>query len=157
MNFYLRQTTNKLFNSWRDMIKRCYNPKRQNYKWYEGRGITVCPQWHDFKTFVDWSLKNDYQLGLSLDRIDNNGNYTPDNCHWIPFRKQCLNRSSNQFLTYNGKTLTIVEWASVTGIKASTLYGRLQRGWTVEDTLTIIPNPRNNTKVGRFTKQKKEI
>lgn len=150
MNYYARVTTNKLFNAWRDMIRRCSNKKRHNYKWYGGRGIKVVSEWLDFKTFVDWSLQSGFKEGLSLDRIDNSGNYSPTNCHWVTHKQQCLNRRSNKVLTFNNKSLTISEWAIELNISPSTLYNRIASGWTIEEALTVAPNPKNNTKVGRL-------
>ena len=104
---------------WGSMMARCNNPNTIAYKYYGGRGITVCSKWKKLRAFKEWAMRNGYQLGLSIERIDVNGNYCPDNCKWIPLEDQAKNtrRSyKNKFLTYNGTTLNYIEWSELTGI-----------------------------------------
>ena len=83
----------RLYSIWSSMKNRCYNQKQQNYKWYGGRGITVCEEWkNDYMTFKKWALENGYNDTLSIDRIDNNGNYEPSNCRFITMKEQATNR-----------------------------------------------------------------
>ena len=83
-----------------------------DYKDYGGRGITVCDEWkHDFKNFYNWAMDNGYKEGLTIDRIDVNGNYTPDNCRWATLKQQGNNKRNTVYLTYEGKTRSLSEWA----------------------------------------------
>lgn len=130
-------STTPLYRVWASIKKRCYNPNESNYARYGGRGIEVCPEWrNDFKAFYDWAMANGYRDDLSIDRIDVNGNYEPDNCRWATVKEQANNRRNSRLITYNGVTHTMTEWGDLVGIKASVIWKRLQRGWSVEATLT---------------------
>lgn len=117
----------KLHSVWADMKRRCKNPSRENYPHYGGRGITVCPEWEDFNNFYEWAIANGYSQGLSLDRIDNNGNYEPANCKWSTVKEQNDNRSCTVKFTYNGETRTLTEWSELYGLKYGLLYDRIFR------------------------------
>ena len=127
------------------MIKRCTKPNRKDYKHYGGRGITVCEQWlgtNGLPSFIK-DMGNTFKDGLELDRIDVNGNYTPDNCRWATRREQVINRRpmgsgfDAHFLTFNGRTMCISQWADVTGLSSKVLADRIGKlKWSVEDTLT---------------------
>ena len=91
------------------MRKRCQNPNAYNYDNYGGRGISVCEEWNDYYTFRDWSLGNGYQDDLSIDRIDVNGNYQPDNCRWVTRDVQANNRRTNRILEMDGEFHTVAE------------------------------------------------
>ena len=122
---------------WRAMKRRCYYKKDSRYENYGGRGITVCDEWKDdFQAFYNWAMTNGYREGLSIDRIDVNGNYEPVNCRWATDKEQANNTRSNHFLTYNGETHTISEWAEIVGMKRDTLKRRIYSGWTIEKALT---------------------
>lgn len=120
------------------MRQRCYNPKNRDFKHYGGRGITVCEEWRkDFKVFHDWAMANGYAKGLTLDRIDVNGNYSPENCRWATMLEQSNNLRKNKLLTYQGETKTVAEWARIKGIRRNTLWLRLYKHkWSVEKALT---------------------
>lgn len=123
---------------WLDIKKRCYNPKFKQYKDYGGRGIYVSAEWRDnFPAFRDWSLQNGYEKGLSIDRIDNDGPYAPWNCRWTDRITQNNNKRSNRWITANGKRQTIMQWERETGINESVIRGRLKRGWSEQDAVTI--------------------
>ena len=126
-----------LYNVWNTMKARCYNKNNGKYPSYGGRGITVCQEWlHDFTVFYDWAISNGYKRGLSIDRIDVNGDYEPTNCRWADRIVQANNTRTNRMIEFNGEKHTVAEWSRITGITASALYHRLWRGWSVEDALT---------------------
>lgn len=115
---------------WRNLLSRCYNPKNKRYERYGGRGIRVFRAWKtDFSAFLDHVGRRPSPRH-SLERIDNNGGYVPGNVRWATLKEQSRNRSSNRLLTYQGKTMTIVEWAEELGISANSISARLYKGWT---------------------------
>lgn len=124
------------YNSYRSMMSRCYNKNSSNYKYYGGRNIGVCNEWHDFDNFDKWA-KETYQEGCTLDRIDNDKDYSPHNCRWVTKKEQANNKRNTHHLTYKGITHTISEWAEITGISRSTLNNRVWRGWSDEEVLTM--------------------
>ena len=120
-----------------NMRKRCYNPNSNCYKNYGGRGIKVCNEWlgkDGQKNFYKWAIDNGYRKGMSIDRIDNNGDYTPQNCRWATPKTQAYNRSTNSYVTIHGKTQTVSEWADEIGISRGAMQNRLRYGWS-EDRL----------------------
>lgn len=129
-------------NAWKAMKGRCDNPNNREYPYYGGRGIQVCARWREsFETFyADMGPRPSRKH--SLDRIDNDGDYSPDNCRWATRIMQANNKSSNRILEFNGKRQTIAEWSRETGISEKNITGRLnRRGWSIERTLTT-PNRR---------------
>lgn len=105
------------------MIQRCENPKRPNYAQYGGRGIKVCKEWrNDYELFVEWALSNGYKSNLTLDRIDNNGNYEPNNCRWADADTQANNTNRNVFIEVNGISKTAAQWGKYLGISSYTVY-----------------------------------
>lgn len=130
----------RVYGIWKDMKQRCCNPNARHYDRYGGRGITVCEEWKNSpEAFYDWAMANGYTDELTIDRIDNNGNYEPSNCRWISMKEQASNRINSRFLTYKGEKHTITEWAEKTGISPSTISNRLKRGWGIEETLNKAP------------------
>jgi len=126
--------TSKTYNAWHAMIQRCSNPKNNNYKRYGGRGIKVCKKWSIFKNFLsDMGAK---PKGKTIERIDNDGDYCLENCRWATRYEQDRNRSTNHFLTHDGKTMIISDWSKYLGIKISTIQSRLKYGWSIKRTLT---------------------
>lgn len=121
------------------MRHRCENPADKSYERYGGRGIKVCDEWkNDITAFINWGLANGYKEGLSIDRIDNDGDYSPENCRWANPTQQSNNRSTNAYVTYNGETHTYAEWSRITGIKQLTIRHRIEDlHWSVEDALTV--------------------
>lgn len=123
----------RLYRIWSDMKTRCCNPSMKSYALYGGRGINVCTEWaNSYEAFRDWSLRSGYVDDLSLDRIDNDGNYEPTNCRWATREQQSNNRRSNRLITANGSTKTMAEWARESGIRYTRIYKRLKRGWSEE-------------------------
>ena len=128
----------RLYGIWSDMRLRCYDEKNISYNRYGGRGITICDEWkNDIKAFYDWAMANGYKDSLTIDRIDNDGNYCPENCRWVTVKEQASNRRSNILVTHNGKTQTMKEWAHEVGIPYKAVWARMQKlGWSAERALT---------------------
>lgn len=126
----------RLDRIYRKMRNRCYREKDEAYRYYGLKGIAVCDEWlTDPAAFFDWAKQNGYADNLTLDRIDRNGNYEPQNCRWVTMKEQCSNRSTNRYLTFNGETKTVTQWAETIGVKSNLIFDRLERGWSVEDAL----------------------
>lgn len=122
-------SNSRLFNIWKDMRARCYNPNDISYKRYGAKGITVCDEWLDSANFIKWALNNGYSDELSIDRIDNSKGYCPDNCRWATRIEQCNNRTNNRIVTYKGENFTLAELARKLNLHPYTLLGRIKRGW----------------------------
>ena len=133
-----------------DMKRRCYNPEEKFYKDYGGRGIKVCDEWMDKKeghsNFQKWAVENGWEEGRSIDRIDVNGNYEPNNCRWATPEEQANNRRNNNYVTINGVTKTTSEWARQIGISQNAFTGRINSGWTGEELLKPKFKPLNMSK-----------
>jgi hypothetical protein len=131
----------KLSDVYYAMKKRCYSPKSISYKNYGLRGITVCDEWLGDKgslNFYRWAIDNGYKEGLSLDRIDNEKGYSPENCRWATRQQQNDNKRTSRLLTYNGETKTMTQWARMLGFKSGDAIAlRLKRGWSIEEAVTI--------------------
>lgn len=131
------KTGSRIYNIWIKMKMRCLNPNDHAYKGYGGRGIVVFKDWvESFESFYSWAINNGYNDNLSIDRKDNDGDYTPNNCRFVDAKTQCNNRRSNIVLTFNGKSHTIEEWSHIVGINGKTLRYRYHSGWPIEDILT---------------------
>lgn len=125
----------KLYRVYKHMKDRCYNKNDPHYKYYVTRGIKICEAWRkDYNVFKMWAIDNGYKEGLSIDRIDVNGDYSPDNCRWITMKQQQRN---NRYITYKGETHYLAEWAEILNINKSTLSTRLQRDWPIEQVLEM--------------------
>lgn len=123
------------YRTWSNMMSRCFNPYVSSFSIYGGRGITVCERWkNSFENFLE--DMGEKPKGKSIERIDSNGNYEPGNCRWATAKEQSNNTSRNVFLTFNGKTQTIAQWAEEIGMSKSTLLHRVDRGWSAEKALT---------------------
>lgn len=130
----------RLYKIWCGMKTRCYNKNFVYYCNYGGRGITICDEWlNDFETFYKWAISNGYEEGLTIDRINNDGNYEPINCRWISRKEQNNNMRKNIIIKYNGKEQTISQWAKEFGINRTALYYRIKRCWNIEKALTEPP------------------
>lgn len=117
-----------------NMKTRCYNPKHERYYRYGGRGIKVCSEWLDNKqSFFNWALANGYQEDLSIDRIDNDGDYCPNNCRWVSCKTQAYNRASTKLIYCQGKTMCLKDWAKYLNMPYSSLLARLNKGETIEN------------------------
>ena len=126
----------RLYKIWACMRKRCENKNASNYANYGGRGITVCDEWSSFENFKCWSLSNGYCDNLSIDRIDTNGNYSPDNCRWVDSITQNNNRRSNVFHEIDGIVHTQSEWCRIYNVDPRIVSKRLKRGMSIKEALT---------------------
>ncbi len=131
-------SNSRLFRIWCHMKDRCYNQNHIEYHRYGGRGISLCESWkNDFISFHNWAIENGYNDTLSIDRINIDGNYCPENCRWATTKMQNNNRSTNHYITYKNKTQSLSQWADEIGIKSSVLQNRINRyHWDIERALT---------------------
>ena len=132
-NYKHGETGTRLHKIWCSMHERCERPKHTHYKDYGGRGIKVCDEWGEYLPFAEWARTNGYSEQLTLDRIDNDGDYEPDNCRWVKVREQQNNKRSNRVIMYHGKEYTLTQLAEYAGLKKTTLKERLNNGWSIED------------------------
>lgn len=130
-------TGTRLHRIWKAMKTRCYNPNTYDYKTYGAKGIRVCDEWkNDFMAFHDWAINNGYSDKLSIDRIEVNGDYCPENCRWASDVTQANNKASTRYVEYNGKSYTLTELSQMTGFTRETLYYRIFIAeWDVEKAL----------------------
>lgn len=121
-------TETRLYRVWGNMKTRCYNKRNRNYARWGARGITVCDEWRsDFQAFYDWAMANGYEDGLTIDRIDNDKGYTPDNCRWATPEQQANNTRRVRLIEFRGESHSLHEWSRILGIRAETLFYRLKR------------------------------
>lgn len=119
----------RLYNIWYGIKRRCYSPSHGSYKHYGKRGITMSEEWKsDYNSFKCWALSNGYEEDLTIDRIDNDGNYTASNCRWVDMKTQGRNRRGNRFIKYDGRDVTLAELIEMTGLPESTVRNRLAKG-----------------------------
>lgn len=132
------ESRTRLYGIWAAMKARCSNPNNNRYYIYGAKGIQVCKEWEsNFTAFRDWAYTSGYRDDLTIDRIDNDKGYSPDNCRWATYKAQGNNRSTNTKLTYMGETHTLTEWAEKLGMDYHTLLMRYHyRKWSIKDTLT---------------------
>jgi len=126
---------NSIYYKWQGMKDRCFNPKNRCYHLYGKRGVTVYSEWvDDFQAFYDYVSKLEHfgEEGYTLDRIDPNGNYEPNNIRWADAKTQTRNKRNNVIVEYNGESMTLKDSAEKSGINYHTLYNRYKRGWTLE-------------------------
>ena len=138
----------RIYNIYKSMKQRCFNKNCPSYKRYGARGITICDEWigkNGFMNFYNWSMLHGYSDNLTIDRIDNDANYEPDNCRWADRFIQNNNFSRNKNYTFNGETHSLSVWGRIkpNGLCYETLRSRLRDGWSVEDTFTIPYTPNN--------------
>lgn len=134
-NLLASHTTHNLSNTriykiWVGMKRRCNDIKNIGYKLYGNRGIKVCDEWLNFENFYSWSINNGYKNDLSIDRIDNNKGYSPDNCRWVNMKIQQRNRRNNHYITINGETRCLKEWSEIYHRSVITIWYRINKlGW----------------------------
>ena len=119
----------RLYNIWSGMKRRCYSPSTEHYNYYGGSGITICDEWRDnFQSFYDWSVSNGYSEELSIDRIDNSGNYCPSNCRWATKLEQARNKRNITHISVNGVVKPLYKWSEEYNIPIEVLRLRYKRG-----------------------------
>lgn len=128
----------RLYGIWKGIKRRCRGTDKENAKYYSEKGITVCAEWAaSYTAFRCWALANGYSDTLTIDRVDNNGNYTPQNCRWVDRKTQNRNFSRNRNITAFGETKTLAEWCESLKINRKTTEYRINHGWKHEDALTF--------------------
>lgn len=135
-------TGTRIYNIYRGIKQRCYNTNNQRYNYYGARGIKMCDEWkNDFMVFYNWSMQNNYNDDLSIDRINVDGDYEPNNCRWVNIKKQANNRSTNRYIAYNNETHTLKEWSEILNISYYVLNNRINRdNWSVQKAFTTPIN-----------------
>ena len=126
----------RLNRIWRLMKNRCRNPNSEAYKNYGGRNVTVCDEWLDYAAFKEWALSHGYRDDLTIDRINNDLGYCPENCRWITREQQQSNKRTNKYYTIGNETHYLNEWARIYGVSASAMINRMKRGWSAYDAIT---------------------
>lgn len=124
-----------------NMHSRCENPNTPKYENHGGRGISICKEWsggNGLVNFYNWAIKNGYDDNLTIDRIDNDGNYEPSNCHWVSYDVQNRNKRDNIYITINGVSKVIEDWSRECGVSSLTIQKRLNDGITGEDLLKPV-------------------
>lgn len=129
-----------LYRVYSGMKERCFSKNHKSYRNYGGRGITVCEEWKDsYDSFKDWALSNGYKEKLTLDRVDNNGNYSPENCRWTTYSEQNRNTRTTVKITVDGETKSLSDWCEINGINYNTAHTRIARGWNPAEAVSKKP------------------
>ena len=140
---YIDDNDVRLYSIWTGMNKRCNNPNCKDYRWYGGKGVKVCGEWKDYLKFREWSLEHGYDENApkwecTIDRIDNNRGYSPENCQWVSIQKNLNKRGTCLMYSYKGKTQSLADWSRELGINYNALLSRMHRnGFDFEQ--AIIP------------------
>ena len=138
---FRNKNKDRLRSIWKNMVSRCCNVNFPDYPNYGGRGIEICGKWvgkNGFINFYDWAISNGYSENLTLDRIDNDEGYSPQNCRWANWETQCSNKRTNHYLTYVGITKTATQWAKMLGYRKQIFQYRMKKGLSDEDVLLGI-------------------
>jgi hypothetical protein len=130
------KTGGRLYRIWHHIKGRCLNKRDYSYKYYGARGIAICNEWLDFVPFYNWAVNNGYNDNLTIDRINNDGNYEPENCRWIDRTLQAKNRRFVKLFNIEGETLCVAEIARKYNIPRKTLANRIKKGWGLEKAIT---------------------
>lgn len=148
----MKRLKHPLYLTWQNMVARCKNAKNDNYGRYGARGIKVCERWLVFENFVaDMSPRPE---GYTLDRIDNNKGYSPENCKWATQSTQCRNTERNVFIEYKGRRQVLTDWSRELGISAERIRQRMRRGKSFEESITMHRMARADSKTGAWAIQK---
>lgn len=144
----------RLYMIWGRMNERCSSTD-ERYKRYQGRGIEVCEEWKKYETFAAWAYSNGYEDGLSIERVDNDGNYCPENCKWIKRGLQARNRNTTFWVEYDGRKMSLAEACELAGMPYKTVFARIKdMGWSFDDAISIpINTTRKWKRSERFCKK----
>lgn len=129
----------RLYKIWDGIYQRCYNSNQKDYPRYGGRGIVLCEEWKNSTNFMRWAIANGYNESLSIDRIDPDGIYCPENCRWADTVSQSYNKRNTIYVVYQGKRQPFGLLCKDKGIHRDTVRDRLKRGWSLEEALSIPP------------------
>lgn len=121
------KTGTKLYTAWYNMLSRCTKESNKDYKYYKAKGIKVCDEWLNYDNFALWAYANGYNDNLTIDRVDNNGNYEPSNCRWVDMKTQSINKSNTRYITYKGQTKSMKEWSEHLNIPYKKLQYRISQ------------------------------
>jgi hypothetical protein len=134
-----------LYRMWHGMMSRCYKKGHESWRNYGGRGITVCREWHDFLIFKEWATEAGYRPGLSIERMENDGNYEPGNCKWETHVRQCRNTRKTVYLEAFGERKSLPDWAEDARcvVCSGTLRSRIKLGWEAEIAIKTSARDRN--------------
>lgn len=146
----MRRKDERLYRIWMAMRARCMCKNLKTYKRYGGRGIKICDEWNDYLVFKEWALSNGYSDHLSIDRINNDGNYEPSNCRWATNKEQANNKRNNHIITINGESHTFAEWSKISGINYSTIRSRINRNKISPEEILLKKKLYRDKKTGKF-------
>lgn len=130
-----------LYNVWKSMRQRCNNSKSHDYRWYGMDGVKICEKWDDFANFREWALKNGYKNGLTIDRVNSHGPYSPENCRWITIQEQQKNKRNILKFFYLGDLYTVDTFCNKFGISKAMFYDRKHKGWSLDQIATTPKIP----------------
>lgn len=135
----------RLYRIWCGMRSRCYKEYTKGFKYWGGKGIKICQEWHDFTIFEKWAIENGYEDNLTIERIEINKDYCPENCKWITIEEQQINKSTNTFITAWDETKTLSEWGrdERCKVKAARIKYRIDNGWIPEKAISTPPLLKN--------------
>jgi hypothetical protein len=155
-----RQTHFRLYKVWDNMKARCYNPKHTSYYLYGGRGITICDEWkNNFASFAKWAYKNGYDENApkgkcTIDRVDNNKGYSPDNCKWVTIGQNLNNKRNCRMFTHDGKTQSLADWARELGMDYNAFLSRMHRnGYDFEQAILPRKNKSRHIDIAELKKK----
>lgn len=138
-NITHNMSNTRLYRVWQNIKSRCYYKQNNRYENYGGRGIKVCDEWkNDFKSFYEWAVTNGYKDTLTIDRINVNGDYEPNNCRWSTLIQQGRNKRNNKTYTINGETRCLSEWCELLNLNYNTVSTRIHRNWAIEKALELL-------------------
>lgn len=149
LNYKHGNSHTKLYYVWQTMIKRCTKINNKSYKIYGNRGITVCIEWKsDFINFYNWAIANGYKQGLTIDRINNNGNYEPNNCRWTSMKEQARNTSKNKYIVYMNEKMLISDACNKSNVKISSVFSKMKRkNITLQESFDYYLNKQKDIKI----------
>lgn len=148
----------RIYKLWQDIKKRCYNENNRAYKYYGGRGIKMCEEWkNDFLSFYNWAINNEYSDELTIDRINVDGDYEPNNCRWVTNEIQANNKTSNRYFTIDNETKSLADWCNIYNKRYLTVHHRLSRGSSIEEALDIKEFQRKREKLLELNNEKKTL